>query len=159
MKRGGIVTVRLTSRWPWNPVSLAIGVASGSRVFSHTITIIGERAWEASMTHDCRAGSVDELMAGIVRYRDVPVWVPDIDAAIQFGDGQVGKGYDFLGAVGIPLTYSEDWADDSKWWCSELSFAQVAAGGAFLFDPTEMKRVRPCDFLLCNIPKGVLTYA
>jgi hypothetical protein len=41
--RGGIVTVRLTSRWPYNPLSLAIGIAAGSRQFSHAITIIDDR--------------------------------------------------------------------------------------------------------------------
>jgi len=155
----GLVTIRLTSRWPYNPLSLAIGIASGSHEFSHTITIIGDRAWEASMTHGCRAGTVNELMKGIVRYRDIQVWVPDIQAAIDFGDAQAGKGYDFIGAVGIPLTYSTNWADDGKWWCSEMSFAQVMAGGTELFDPAEMSRVRPCDFLLCTHPKSALMYA
>jgi hypothetical protein len=64
--RAGIVTVRLTSRWPYNPLSLAIGIAAGSRQFSHAITVIGHRAYEASMTHGCRAGTIDDLM-GVLR--------------------------------------------------------------------------------------------
>lgn len=72
--RGGFVTVRLTSRWPYNPISLAVGVLSGSRQFSHAIAIIGDRAYEASMTHGCRACSVAEVMEGIAVYRDMPVW-------------------------------------------------------------------------------------
>ena len=152
--RPGIVTVRLTSRWPYNPISLAVGVAAGSRVFSHSITIIGDRAYEASMTHGCRAGTVDQLMKGIVIYRDMQVVVPDIDAARAFAEAQVGKGYDFAGAVGIPLTYSEDWTDDSKWWCSDLTFAHLLAGGLRLFDPAVMKRVRPIDLHMADYPKG-----
>jgi hypothetical protein len=152
-KRPGIITVRLTSRWPYNPLSLAVGVCAGSRQFSHSITIIGDRAYEASMVHGCRAGTVDQLMDGIVVYRDMPVAVPDIEAARAFAEDQVGKRYDFAGAVGIPLTYSEDWTDDSKWWCSDLTFATVLAGGTRLFDPAVMKRVRPIDLHMCDYPK------
>jgi hypothetical protein len=157
--RGGYVTVRLTSRWPYNPISLAVGVLAGSRQFSHAITIIGERAYEASMAHGCRAGTVGELMAGIVRYRDMPVWVPDLDAAIAFAEAQVGKRYDWPGAVGIPFSYSEDWSDDSCWWCSDLAFAIVLAGGTRLFDPDMMKRVRPIDLHMCDYPKTALMVA
>jgi hypothetical protein len=156
MKRGGYVTVRLTSRWPYNPISLGVGVFAGSRQFSHAIAIIGDRAYEASMTHGCRASAVDELMAGIAVYRDMDVWVPDIDAARAFADAQVGKGYDWPGAIGIPLTYSEDWSDDSCWWCSDLVFAIVLAGGTRLFDPAFMRRVRPIDLHMCDHPKTAI---
>lgn len=151
--RPGIVIVRLTSRWPYNPISLAVGVCSGSRQFSHSITIICDRAYEASMTHGCRAGTVDELMAGIVVYRDMHVLVPDIDAAQAFAEAQMDKGYDWAGAVGIPLTYSTDWFDDSKWWCSDLTFAIVLAGGVRLLDPDVIRRVRPVDLHMCDRPK------
>lgn len=164
--RGGYVTVRLTSRWPYNPISLAVGVLSGSRQFSHAITIIGERAYEASMSHGCRAGPVPEVMAGIVVYRDMQVWVPDLQAAIEFAETQCDpdppaapKRYDWAGAVGIPLTYSEDWADGTRWWCSELVFAIVLAGGTRLFDPDVMKRVRPIDLQMCDYPKSELMFA
>ncbi|MGB9107483.1 MAG: hypothetical protein WCC39_02230 [Telluria sp.] len=157
--RCGYVTVRLTSRWPYNPLSLAIGIAAGSRQFSHAITIIGDRAYEASMTHKCRVGSVEELMEGVAVYRDMPVWVPDLDTAIAFADAQVGKRYDWAGAIGIPLTYSEDWSDDSCWWCSDLVFAIVMAGGTRLFDPVVMKRVRPIDLHMVDHPKSSVVWA
>lgn len=152
--RGGLITIRLTSRWPWNPISLAVGVLSGSRQFSHAITIIEGRAYEASMTHGCRAGTVEELMEGIVVYRDMSIWVDDPDAATAFAEAQVGKGYDWPGAIGIPFTYSEDWSDDSRWWCSDLAFAIALAGGTKLFDPAFMRRVRPIDLHMPNFPKG-----
>jgi hypothetical protein len=87
------------------------------------------------------------------------VVVPDIDAARAFAEAQMGKGYDFAGAVGIPLTYSEDWADDSRWWCSDLTFAIVLAGGTRLFDPAVMKRVRPIDLHMPDYPKTELMRA
>jgi hypothetical protein len=158
--RGGYVTVRLTSRWPYNPISLAVGVLAGSRQFSHAFAIIENRAYEASMTHDCRADTVEVMMEGIAVYRDMQVWVPDIDAAIEFAEAQcdpdppaVPKKYDWAGAAGIPLTYSEDWADTSKWWCSELVFAIVLEGGTRLFDPDIMKRVCPIHLHMVDLPK------
>lgn len=154
MARPGIVTIRFTSRWPYNPMSLAIAVASGSREhLSHSIAIIEGRAYEASMTHGCRAVPVAVAMTGIVRWQDMPVWVPDLDAAIRFGEDQHGKKYDFAGALGIPLLKSEDWADASKWWCSEHNFALLMAGGTTLLDPAEKRRVRPNDLRMCNYPK------
>ena len=166
MARPGIVTVRLTSRWPYNPLSLAVGICAGSRQFSHSITIIGGRAYEASMVHGCRAGTIDQLMDGIVVYRDMHVIVPDIDAAQAFAEAQCAppppakpKKYDYRGAVGIPLTYSVDWADDDRWWCSDLTFAIVLAGGTRLFDPDMMKRVRPIDLHMVDYPKSELMRA
>jgi hypothetical protein len=153
--RAGYVTVRLTSRWPYNPLSLAIGIAAGSRQFSHAMVILGgDMAYEASITHGCRVGTEIELMEGVAVYRDMHVWVPDIVGAIAFAEAQAGKKYDWLGAIGIPMTYSEDWADDSKWWCSDLVFAIVLAGGVRLFDPDVMKRVRPIDLHMADYPKG-----
>jgi hypothetical protein len=153
---GGIITIRLTSRWPYNPASLLIGVAAGSRQFSHAIAIIGERAYEASMTHGCRADSVDVVMQGIAVFRDMQVWVPDLAAAVAFAEAQAGKRYDWAGAIGIPFTYSEDWSDDSCWWCSDLAFAIVLAGGTRLFDPDMMKRVRPIDLHMVDRPKSLI---
>lgn len=158
--RSGTVTIRFTSRWPYNPASLAIALLSGSReLFSHTMNIIEGRAYEASMTHGCRAVSVAEAMEGIVRWQDMQVWVPDLAASIEFGEDQDGKPYDFAGALGIPFLMSEDWRDDSKWWCSELNFAQIMAGGTFMLDPAEKGRVRPNDLRQCFYPKSALMAA
>jgi len=155
---GGYVTIRLTSRWPYNPISLGIGVASGSRQFSHAIAIIGDRAYESAMPHGCRSGTVAEMMAGVVVFRDMRVWVPDLDAARKFAESQEGKGYDWWGAVGIPLTYSQDWNNENRWWCSEYVFAIVKAGGTLLFDPDVMGRVRPIDLHMPNYPKTTIAY-
>jgi hypothetical protein len=57
MPSPGTVTLRFTSRWPYNPVSLLIATFTGSRFFSHVVAIIGERAYEASMTAAARPPS------------------------------------------------------------------------------------------------------
>jgi len=158
-QRPGIVTLRFTSRWPYNPISLAIATLTGSRFFSHVVAIIDDRAYEASMTHGCRACSVPDIMKGIVRYQDMHVTVPDIDAARAFAEAQAGKPYDFAGALALPLLKSDDWNDDSRWWCSELVFAMLMAGGVTLLDPDEMHRVTPNDLFQCFYPKSELMRA
>lgn len=149
----GAITVRFTTKWPWNPASLVIARCSGSRFFSHVVAIAGDRAYEASMTHGCRATTVDQVMKGVVQYQDMTVWVPDLEKAIAFGEEQSGRGYDFWGALGIPFLASDDWNDTSTWWCSELVFALLMAGGAILLDPAEAHRVTPNDLFQCFHPK------
>lgn len=82
------------------------------------------------------------------------VWVLDIAGAVAFAEAQCSKGYDWIGAAGIPFTYSESWSDDSKWWCSELVFAILLDGGVRLYDPDVMKRIRPIDLHMVDYPKG-----
>lgn len=157
--KSGKVTLRFTSRWPHNPISLAIALASGSRFFSHVVAIVDGEAFESSMTHGCRACTVADVMKGIVRYQDMVVEVPDIDAALTFGRGQHGKKYDYAGALALPLLKSDDWGDESRWWCSELVFAMLMAGGRTLLDPDEMHRVTPNDLYQCFFPKSELMRA
>ena len=152
----GIVTIRFTSRWPYNPMSLAIATLSQSRFFSHTVALIGDRAYESSMMHGCRAVDVPAVMIGIVRYQDMQISVPDIEAAQDFGEAQDGKPYDFPGALGIPFLRSDEWSDDEKWWCSEHNFALVMAGGVMMLDPDEKSRVTPNDLHQCYYPKSAL---
>lgn len=157
--KSGKVTLRFTSRWPHNPISLVIALASGSRFFSHVVAIVDGEAFESSMTHGCRACTVADVMKGIVRYQDMAVDVPDIEAALAFARAQHGKPYDFAGALALPLLKSDDWGDESRWWCSELVFAMLMAGGVNLLDPDEVHRVTPNDLFQCYHPKTELMRA
>ncbi len=150
----GIVTVRFTTKWPYNPTSPIIARLGGSKIWSHSMGIIDGKAYEATMTHGCRAVPLGEAMRGVARYRDMSVPVPNVEAAIAFGEDQDGKGYDMAGALGLPLLASEDWADWTRWWCSELTFMQIGMAGTWLLDPTEQKRVTPDDLHQCNFPKS-----
>lgn len=108
------------------------------------------------MLHGCRAVPVAEAMVGVAAYRDMYVWVPDIEEAIKFGEGQKGKGYDFA-ALALPILASDDWADWNRWWCSELCFMQALIGGTAMLDPDEHSRVTPNDLHQCNYPKSDIT--
>jgi hypothetical protein len=149
-----IITVRFTTKWPYNPTSPIIARLAGSKQFSHSMNIIGDTTYEATMLHGCRAVPVDVAMQGVAVYQDMYVPVPNLEAAVQFGLDQAGKGYDFGGAFGLPFLESEDWSDDSKWWCSEHNFMQLFKGGTALFDPNVVKRVTPAHLLMCNFPKS-----
>jgi hypothetical protein len=128
--RGGNVTVRLTSRWPYNPISLGVGRVPGRASSATRITHDRQPRYEASMTHGCRAGTVDELMEGMAIYRDMPVWVPDLDAAIAvrrstMRPGQAlrlrrrrGNSADLLGTTGratATLVVLRRWRSQSSW--------------------------------------------
>lgn len=156
--RAGVVTVRFTTHWPWNPSSPFIARLGGSRQWSHCLAIIEGVAYEATMLHKCRAVPMGVAMAGVAAYRDMLVPVADLDAAIAFGQAQDGKGYDLAGAVGLPLMASDNWADSSRWWCSELVFMLLAAGGTVLLDMDEHKRVTQNDIHQCNYPKGEIIF-
>ena len=148
------VTIRFTTKWPPNPTSLIIARLGGSNKFSHCMTIIDGIAYEATMLHGCRAIPLEDAMQGVSSYQDMLVPVQDIKSCIDFGRAQVGKGYDYAGAFGIPFLASQDWADDSKWWCSEHTFSMVGATGLWLLDPEFVKRVTPMHLLMCNYPKS-----
>lgn len=155
---GGIVTIRFTTRWPWNPASPVIARLAGSRQWSHCFAIIDGTAYEAAMGQGCRVAPVAEAMVGVAAYRDMEVCVQDIEAAKAFGVAQDGKRYDYPGALGLPLMASENWGDDTSWWCSELVFMMVGAAGVWMLDRDEQHRVTPNDLHQCNYAKTDIVY-
>lgn len=48
-------------------------------------------------------------------------------AALHFARSQVGKGYDYLGALGVP--WRSPWHHAERWYCSELIEAALSEGG------------------------------
>jgi hypothetical protein len=148
--------IRFTTHWPYDPTSLIIARLGGSKIFSHSMTIIDGTAYEATMMHNCRYCPEERAMQGVARYQDMYVEIPDIAASVRWGVEQDGKPYDFAGAFGIPFMMSEDWQDDTKWWCSEHTYAMCRAGGLTLLDPFAFRRVRPEDLRNCNYPKSLI---
>jgi hypothetical protein len=153
------VIVRFTTRWPWNPASLLVARFTGGKQFSHTMLIIDDRVYEASMVHGCRVVDEATAMAGVVAYQDMLVTVPDRAACIAFGQAQAGKPYDWGGALTLPLLASERWQHSGRWWCSELTFAQLGAGGVWILDPDERTRITPNDLHQAAYPKSPLVWA
>jgi hypothetical protein len=149
-----VIALRFTSKWPWNITSPVIAWLGGSKEFSHVMAIVDGKAYEATMLHGCRVVPLAVAMDGVAAYQDMLVPVADVSAAVAWGEMQDGKRYDFAGALGLPLLMSDDWADDDKWWCSELVFMQLVKGGTVLLDPDITKRVTPEHLRMCNYQKS-----
>ena len=110
------------------------------------------------MLHGCRVVGLEVAMHGVTYYQDMEIPITNPKEALQFGCDQKGKGYDFFGAFGIPFLASEDWNDDSKWWCSELCFAMIGAGGNWVLDKTMQKRVTPENLRMLNYSKSEIKF-
>lgn len=70
------------------------------------------------------------LAEWLLRYpswEEVQINCPSPSAAMSFARQQVGKGYDYLAAIGVP--WRTDWDNPARWYCSELLEASLAAGG------------------------------
>jgi len=161
------ITLRFTTKWPYNPVSLAVARLGGSRDWSHVIAIVDNMAYEATMLYfqdgnilrprsGVRKVTVDVAIHGVKAYRDMNVPVASLQDSIAWAQQMEGKKYDFAGALGLPLLSSDDWADDSKWWCSEFVFMMLGVGGNWVLDPAEKKRVTPNDLFQCNYKKSAI---
>lgn len=61
---------------------------------------------------------------------------------LQFAREQVGKPYDYLGALGVP--WRRPWQDPGRWYCSEKEAATLAAAGRPLFRDAD-KGIHPHD--------------
>jgi hypothetical protein len=135
----GIVTVRRTSKGHIGS-EISAGLAH-SGDFNHEMIIDEGMVYEAVPWHGARLVIQPVAMRGVARYQDIYVPVPDIVAMRTFGLAQLGKGYDWPGAIGLPVRRAEDWQDSNRWWCRELVFAMLDAGGAWSLDPAERLRV------------------
>lgn len=62
------------------------------------------------------------------KYHIVDVHCDNESKAVEFLHAQVGKDYDFAGAIGLP--FRTHWQDDTKWYCSELVAATFRTGGS-----------------------------
>lgn len=70
---------------------------------------------------------LDEFEAHYPSTEIVRIDCPFPEHALAFARTQVGKPYDYLGAVGVP--WRTRWDDPARWYCSELVEAALAAGG------------------------------
>lgn len=160
----------LFTRKSWNLGSLLIRWAVPASRFrlaaaSHCMIVDGGYAIEAVMWHLRRVDSWFPWRLGGVRR--VPLeqalhhaeivdartyHLPDELAGIEFARSQVGRPYDFTGAVGLALVEGETYHDNSAWFCFELGAASMRAGGRAVFADDS----RISDTILLAIAPGVL---
>jgi hypothetical protein len=131
------ITVLFTRR-QWNPVSWLIRWAVPRSRFalglsSHCIIVDGDRAFEATMLHAVREVRLTEAMQGQIVVKETRYQVPDAAAGIAWARAQVGKPYDFPGALGLGLTPGRDWLQDDKFFCYEYAAGALHAAGRPVF--------------------------
>lgn len=146
----GAVIIRATTKGHLG--SRLAAMAAGGADFNHGMLIDGLCVHEAVPLAGVRAVSHGVAMRGVVRYQDRFATVPDIGAMRQFLKDQLGAGYDYLGAAGLPLLRSAHWQDEARWWCWELIIAALGAGGLWLVDQARARGCTLDDVLKSSLP-------
>jgi uncharacterized protein YycO len=82
---------------------------------------------EAQMFKGVIETPVDKWIKHYPSFEVIRVACPRPLEALQFWREQVGKGYDYLGAISV--LGRANWQDDHRWYCSEHLEAGVAKGG------------------------------
>lgn len=95
---------------------------------------------EAAAFHGVIERPYADFIAGVSRYSVKAIEVESDALAISWARSQIGKPYDWWGAVGLGL--HREWGQPDAWFCSELVEAACMAGGRnrFVFNA---KRVTP----------------
>lgn len=98
-------------------------------------TVVEARAFEG-VVHRPLSALIAQSSAW--SFKDIPL--PNDEAAHAFALSQVGKPYDWTGAIGIALR--REWHESDAWFCSELVEAAAMAGGRERF-VQQVRRVTP----------------
>jgi uncharacterized protein YycO len=98
-------------------------------------TVIEAAAFKGVVEH-----SLAGFLSGVSKhsFKDIPV--PDDAAALAWARSQIGKPYDWWGAIG--LAFHREWGEPGSWFCSELVEAAAVAGGRIRF-VAQARRVTP----------------
>jgi len=108
--------------------SLLIRLFTGSR-WSHVACVVDDaHVIDATFKHrGVRLRPLADLLADCSASEACLVPLHDEAAALQWLQAQVGKPYDWTAIVGFVIR--SNWADPSRWFCSELAESAVLAGG------------------------------
>lgn len=122
----------------FNPISLLIRWSIPRTRFvlaqaSHCMIVDGDCVIEASMLHGVRRVLRETALDDAAIVDVVDYVVPDAESGLAWARTQVGKGYDWLGVLGIALAPDRNWQDESDWFCFELAAAALAHAGRDLF--------------------------
>lgn len=105
--------------------SYAIRTLTGSR-WSHVDLFIDEKVLIGALPVSGVAAYDPKVrFAECSRYEIIPVEVSD--RAIAAAISQVGKPYDWTGALGVGV--NRNWQDERRWFCSELAAWCLLKGG------------------------------
>tara|TARA_R110000868_G_scaffold54575_1_gene170488 strand:+ start:5260 stop:5748 length:489 start_codon:yes stop_codon:yes gene_type:complete len=100
---------------------------------SHSIVAHNGFAYHATMRHGVVKEPIAQALHGqtVVAQRDFHA--PNVDAAIAWLETQIGKPYDWRGAIGVSLSPDRLWGSEESWFCHELCAAALRESGRNLF--------------------------
>jgi uncharacterized protein YycO len=136
-----VQTVRIIFTRRRNAFSLLLRTFLWS-AWSHVAIVDGDQVVEAVTFHGVRVRPLADLLRDSSRHEFVDVPVADAAAVIAAARGQVGKGYDWFGCLGIAAR--RNWQSATDWFCSELVAWALGHGGTPLFR-AEAWRITPRD--------------
>ena len=123
----------------WNPLSWLIRyVLPRSRfalaMSSHCYIDCGVLFYEADPFTGVRVIDKKSVLTYNTVVKTIVYTVHDAGAGIDFLNKQLGKKYDFKGALGLGLAPDRKWHEDNSWFCYELAAATLRAAGRESFD-------------------------
>lgn len=128
-------TIRvLFTKREWNPVSLFIRwCVPRSRFYfglsSHCIIVDGEYAIEAHMLYGVRRVKYEDSIKGLTIIKDIRYNVDNAIDGLSWARTQVGRKYDWRGALGLAIELDRDWQNPDMWFCYELAATTLAKAG------------------------------
>lgn len=133
------------------PVSLLIRTVTWS-AWSHVEIMDGDDLIGAEMLTGVSVTKLAHRLDISSRAAIVEFPCADPAAVIAAARGELGRGYDFLGLLGI-LSRQRDWQSRDSWFCSELVAWAFDAGGSPLFRSELVNRVTPQHLWMLSAPK------
>jgi hypothetical protein len=127
------ITLIFTKR-EWNPGSYAIRWSIPKSRFqvaaaSHCLIKDGDYYIEAAMGHGVRRTLPEVALKGLTVVKEITFYVPNAEAGLAFARSQIGKPYDYKGAIGLSLAPDRDWTEADMWFCFELAAATLKYAG------------------------------
>jgi hypothetical protein len=132
------------------PVSLLIRTVTWS-AWSHVEILDGDDLIGADMMNGVTVTKLAHRLDISSRAAIVEFPCADPAAVIAAARGELGRGYDYLGLLGI-LGHQRDWQARESWFCSELVAWAFSAGGSPLFRGELVSRVTPQHLWMLSAP-------
>ena len=133
----------------WNITSTLIRVALPQSALHlgttcHAVVVDGDYGIEAKMLYldgykvktGIRRVPLTIALSGATIVNDIEFDVPDVEAGLVWARLQVGKPYDWTGALGLWLAPDRDWQEDDSFYCYELAAMTIHKSGRELFAET-----------------------
>jgi len=141
-------TIRIAYSTGVFPIGPLVKLFTWSK-WSHVVLLTDENTGiEATVLNGVQEVSFEYILNDSKELFIVEYEVVDSKAIIEAARSQIGKKYDFTALIGI--LFHHDWADEDKWFCSELVAFSFMKGGSPLFRKDSVNRITPEDLWKCK---------